>query len=544
MTDHKLLDATADVLPVGLQPTPFGDVWRALQQVAADVWNVDPTVYRAGIAWLWYALRNPAALNGLRQLLVAALISEQAPLVKDTQTAAELAEYIRLWHGYTPTFPKLEALYGVFAADVEILPITAPEYAPAAPADTKLAFFVIIRGIDFSRPLMPDEAELIAIRATPLGARPRVVTELTEDLTVTAYPVCAGVPSVLIENDAVCEPAPEPTPTYEEITVYADVSTPKLCQNSITNNTAQNVNTSSLVALYTDEARTTRFEFDYSNEYEFGYYSSSTGEWVSRSIQSINDMPATTANPGDGETVTKAFLLLDTAVLWFVCNNSNTSYSYNNQHAGFYGSAKLRIRKKDQQYYAGYFHGYQAYNNVAASYRSSFYLYAVPGLGSEHIALRSDFGAYVSLLFVGYYNAAGVLVSSGYTNFAKYTSTDLRVIYLGQDDGILNVRTAIYRLTQPTYTGWLNQSHTDVSTNYGQNYVFYDENGEYAMGDPQYLYIPIGIFDDWGRSVGTTQSIINACSMGVSNTNYLYFTQSTGRSITFARIWYIKVPNS
>jgi hypothetical protein len=194
---------------------------------------------------------------------VAALISEQAPLVKDTQTAAELAEYIRLWHGYTPTFPKLEALYGIFAADVEILPITAPEYAPVAPADTKLAFFVIIRGLDFSRPLMPDEAELIAIRATPMGARPRVVTELTEDLIVTAYPVRAGVPSVLIENDAVCEPAPEPTPSYEEITVYADVSTTKYCQNNITNNTSADVNTSSIIALYTDEARTKRFKFDY-----------------------------------------------------------------------------------------------------------------------------------------------------------------------------------------------------------------------------------------------------------------------------------------
>ena len=98
MTEHKRLDAAADVLPVGLQPTPFGDVWQALQQVAAQVWGVDPSVYRAGIAWLWYALRNPEALasDGLRPLLVAALISEQAPLVKDTQTVAELAEYLRL----------------------------------------------------------------------------------------------------------------------------------------------------------------------------------------------------------------------------------------------------------------------------------------------------------------------------------------------------------------------------------------------------------------------------------------------------------------
>jgi hypothetical protein len=337
-----------------------------------------------------------------------------------------------------------------------------------------------------------------------------------------------------------------PPPSYEEITVYADVSTTKYCQNNITNNTSADVNTSSIIALYTDEARTKRFKFDYSNDYEIGYYSSITGDWVSEAVQTINDMPATTANPGAGETVTKAFLLLDTGVLWLVCNNSNTSYAYTNQHAGFYGSVKLRIRKKDQQYYAGYFNSSQTYNNTRASYRSSFYLYAVPGLGSEQIALRSDFGTYVSLFFVGYYNAAGVLVSSGYTNFAKYTSTELRVIYFGQDDGTLKVRTALYELTRPTYTGWLSTGHTNVSTNSGQNYVFYDENGEYAMGDSQYLYIPIGIFDDFGggRSVGTTQAIINACSMGVSGTNYLYFTQSTGTAKNIARIWYIKVPKS
>jgi hypothetical protein len=99
-------------------------------------------------------------------------------------------------------------------------------------------------------------------------------------------------------------------------------------------------------------------------------------------------------------------------------------------------------------------------------------------------------------------------------------------------------------LSQPTYTGWLSTSHLNLSTNSGQNYVFYDEDGEHVMGDSQYLYIPIGIFSTNGMSVGTTQDIINRCSMGVSSTNYLYFTQSTGSSKYIARIWYIKVPNS
>lgn len=335
-----------------------------------------------------------------------------------------------------------------------------------------------------------------------------------------------------------------PPPSYEEITVYADVSTTKYCQNNITNNTTATVNSSNTVVLYTDEERTKPFKFDYSNEYEIGYYSSVTGGWVSVSVQSINDMPATTANPGAGETVTRAYLLLDTGELWFVCNNSNTSYGYTNQNAGFYGSRKLRIRKKDQQYYAGYFFINNALGNESFSFGSSKNLYGAPATGHNAIALRSDFGTYLQKEIVGFYNSAGVLVSSGYTNFGWYGSTELKVRYGNRNDGTLNIRMMLYTLSQPTYTGWLSTSHLNLSTNSGQNYVFYDEDGEHVMGDSQYLYIPIGIFSANGGSVGTTQTIINACSMGVSNTDYLYFTQNTGSSKYIARIWYIKVQNS
>ena len=196
MTEHKLLDAAADVLPVGLQPTPFGDVWQALQQVAAQVWDVDPSVYRAGIAWLWYALRNPEALDadGLRPLLVAALISEQAPLVKDTQTAAELAEYLRLWRDYTPTYPKLEALYSVFAARVEVRPISDAESQGIVPvADRRLAFYLRVEEFDAARPLTLEEVYQIAVRATPLGSRPVPYYALTGVSDVFAGPASAGL---------------------------------------------------------------------------------------------------------------------------------------------------------------------------------------------------------------------------------------------------------------------------------------------------------------------------------------------------------------
>ena len=209
MTEHKLLDAAADVLPVGLQPTPFGEVWQALQQVAAQVWDVDPSVYRAGIAWMWYALRNPSALgaDGLRPLLMAALISEQAPLVKDTQTASELAEYLRLWRDYTPTYPKLEALYSVFAARVEVRPISDAESQSVVPvADRRLAFYLRVEEFDAARPLTLDEVYQIAVRATPLGARPVPYFALIGSSDVFAAPASAGLVRALWASEHAAAP--------------------------------------------------------------------------------------------------------------------------------------------------------------------------------------------------------------------------------------------------------------------------------------------------------------------------------------------------
>lgn len=209
MTEHRILDAAADVLPVGLQPTPFGEVWQALQQVAAQVWDVDPSVYRAGIAWMWYALRNPVALDadGLRPLLVAALISEQAPLVKDTQTVAELAEYLRLWRGYTPTYPKLEALYSVFAARVEVRPISDAESQGVLPvADRRLAFYLRVEDFDAARPLTLEEVYQIAVRATPLGSRPVPYFALVGSSDVFAGPASAGLVRALWASEPAAAP--------------------------------------------------------------------------------------------------------------------------------------------------------------------------------------------------------------------------------------------------------------------------------------------------------------------------------------------------
>lgn len=169
----KWLDQYADVLPYGLHGTPFETVWEAVQLVAAGVWNVDPSVYRAGIAWGWYALHKPDALLGQRELVEAALISEQAPMVRASQTTAELVRYLTAWREYTPTFGRLTALYGYLGAQVEVRPVTDTESQAIAPMEgVPGAFYVRIVGVDWTRPLSLADAYEFAIRATPLGARP------------------------------------------------------------------------------------------------------------------------------------------------------------------------------------------------------------------------------------------------------------------------------------------------------------------------------------------------------------------------------------
>lgn len=210
MSEFKPLDGSADVLPVGLQSTPFGEVWQALQSVAADVWDVDPSVYRAGMAWLWYAVNHPddLASDSLRALLVAALISEQAPMVKDWQTNAELVEYLRIWRTYSPTYAKLEAIFATFGARVEVRPISDAESQGVVPvADRRLAFYLRVENFDAARPLTLDEVYQIAVRATPLGSRPVPYYALISRTDTRVGPASAGVVRALWASEP-AEPAP------------------------------------------------------------------------------------------------------------------------------------------------------------------------------------------------------------------------------------------------------------------------------------------------------------------------------------------------
>lgn len=197
------LDQTADTFPVGMAGTPFEDVYRALRIVAASVWAVDPTVYRAGMAWGWYALHAPEILVGFRDVVTAALVSAVAPMVSDTQTDGELVEYLRQWRSYTPTGPKLEAILALFGIDAEVRAISDPEGQALLPVqDTRLAFYIFVKDMDWARPMWLGDIAELARRATPLGSRPYIVYYVEPTLFATASPAPAEL-SLWVDGDPI-----------------------------------------------------------------------------------------------------------------------------------------------------------------------------------------------------------------------------------------------------------------------------------------------------------------------------------------------------
>lgn len=325
---------------------------------------------------------------------------------------------------------------------------------------------------------------------------------------------------------------------FEEITLYGNVSPRIACQINVTSGFTGDVNTANVLQLYTDENKTIPFVFDYSNDYEFGYYNNDTGEWIPASTYgTVADMPSSTVDGAFG-TVTCKYVLLDTGCLWFICNNSNASYSYDNRHAGFNGTRIVRIRRKDQQYYAGYFNASSTYNNSSLTYGSSYYIYNKPNTGSDDMPLINDFP---DKEIVGFYGSAGNLVSSRYSNLSWLTSSPLKVTYRNSNAGTLSVRYMLYTLEEPTYYGWVNLTGNTNSSS-GTVYRLRDKEGNYIPYESGVLYTVIGLFKYNGGSATGTVNYLNRSYMGKFNSSYpndLCWMQQHG-SVSVSYVWYIK----
>lgn len=214
----RYLDALADTTPSGLLGTPFGVVCDALRAVAASVWDADPTVYRAGIAWAWYLGARPSALAvaGFRSLLCAALVSECAPLVRDSQTVGELLALLTLWLDYRPVFADMEALFATYGVQTDVRAISDPEGQALLPVDDKrLAFYIFVLDMDWSRPMWLGDIAETARRASPLGARPFVVYFVEPTLFATASPAPTEL-SLWVDGD------PIGLPPYVDVRLWLD----------------------------------------------------------------------------------------------------------------------------------------------------------------------------------------------------------------------------------------------------------------------------------------------------------------------------------
>lgn len=323
----KLTRDCDTILPYGLKTTPFETAFKGLQDVAGTVWDVDPTVYRAAIAWAYYLTHNRTPLVNLRDaltILPAIAVSEAVPLVKDYMDAAQLVELLAQWHDYRPSQAALERLYTAYGMTVDVRPITDDEGQAILPHPVERgAFYVIARAIEWGRGLTPEELAIVADRATPLGGKPVVVYALTDNrLDVATHARTAGA-SQVVWSDAPAEEYVPPAPPAQLVPIYIQ-SGSLYYQSSVKNDTSKS--NSYCYAIYDDENRTTPHVFDWGKRNVFGNVVD--GEFIPAAIQTQAQFPSTTgANTGYSVCVNKRDSSDINGYLWLAWNKYQDGYA-------------------------------------------------------------------------------------------------------------------------------------------------------------------------------------------------------------------------
>jgi hypothetical protein len=323
----KLTRDCDTILPYGLKTTPFETVFKALQDVAGTVWDVDPTAYRAAIAWAYYLTHNRAPLVNLRDaltILPAIAVSEAVPLVKDYMDSAQLVELLAQWHDYRPSQAALERLYTAYGMTVDVRPITDDEGQEILPHPVERgAFYVIARAIEWGRGLTPEELAIVADRATPLGGKPVVIYALTDNrLDVATHARTAGASQVVWSDEPAEEYAP-PAPPAQLVPIYIQ-SGNLYYQSSVKNDTYKS--DSYCYAIYDDENRTIPHVFDWGKRNVFGNVVN--GEFIPAESQTQAQLPSTTgADTGYRLCVNKRDSTDISGYLWLAWNSYQSGYA-------------------------------------------------------------------------------------------------------------------------------------------------------------------------------------------------------------------------
>ena len=347
--------------------------------------------------------------------------------------------------------------------------------------------------------------------------------------TPSAWDIGAFGDSYTLNADTVAHLVFEEVQQYQEITLYM-ASGSKLAQSEVTSSFTGNVASTRCYQLYTDEACTIPWTgYDYSNDYEVGYYSSVDGSWKKR-VDSVSEMPP---NLSQTEAVI-GYILMDTGSLWLCCNNtaSNTSSVY---------FIRVRIYPKGQQQYPLYFaQNSNIYNNYSTSDGTSNWMQHRPGnISYGWMPWSNSFPERTIVNALYSSGKSGVSISR-----LSFDGTDEMRIRLARGYAP-SFRNVIFTLDVPTYTSWANLSG-NKSAESNEVCPLFDKDGEYVVYDPSMNYTIIGLFDySGGHPFSSPNRFMFDAQLGAFDTgNPTRLCFKLNRAVTFSYVWYTKTPIS
>lgn len=325
-----------------------------------------------------------------------------------------------------------------------------------------------------------------------------------------------------------------PAPSYEEITLYLD-STAKLMQAGITSSSTGNVESNTCYTLYTNEELTTPWTgFDYSHEYELGYYTDG-GEWIRTPIQSVGEMPdatvPTTSNAKNGRTI------LDTNKLWLY-----TNYAYTGVYKINVSRITVRIYPKDQQYYA-FYAGNSTYNNIGIPNGNIGGLKGVPSTSANTVPWGVSDASLPTRTIYKILGSVGNEINQIGVGW-RDPSLGFNYYQIANNSGaIINLRTVVFSLSVPTFYAYA-PGNVDIEMPFTQSVYLVDKEGNRIPTQAGETYILIGLFKVNGDASTNTWSHIYGASKRItlsSYNGYLYLSYSSlVGSVYFHKVWYFK----
>lgn len=249
----------------------------------------------------------------------------------------------------------------------------------------------------------------------------------------SAWDIGAFGSSYSLTADTVAHLVFEEVQQYQEITLYLKSGT-KQMQTSVTSSFVGNVSYDRFYQLYTDEECTIPWDdYDYSNNYEIGYYNSS-GDWVTDPIQSVADMPSTTTTVT--QNAKSGRLILDTGSIWLY-----TNYTYSGAYGVNLNTIKIRIYPKDQSlnYHVGYFYSSNAYGNRSGNL-TLWPIFEYPGTSTQMTYFNNT-------TIVGLYGSAGnsvALMADDMLTYYQQSSTWLTFRFKPTPQRTMAIRAIVF----------------------------------------------------------------------------------------------------